>query len=172
MTELNKIVVDSLSGFKSVRAMCEHHLAQIDEGTCVEFRDMSHINIRVYVSNFAKKINRKFQTKDVKSGIVVWLKYDSFASYPPLDRIEDDTTDTVAVFVRGHDGLRMRPYVGENRVGFMSRVLGRMERGHVVRIHGDLCESYRQPAYAAARTGPAVVTTRKGMGFIEIWRQQ
>lgn len=146
---MKKLIADDHKDFPSIRAWCDHYMDQIDKETCVEFRDINHVNVRVYVSNFAKNRRMGLKTKTEKGGILVWLPDVDSMLIPGVAREVDPNRQIVAVYRNGkHPDARI--FAGETMTAFCRRVLAKLERFDRVLISGDDAASIRGAVYRAS----------------------
>lgn len=134
---MQTIIADDRDSFKSMSAWCEHYVEKIDETTAVMFKKVNHINIRVYVSNIAKRCDRKMRTKSLKGDILVWLDMPQI-EFPPIPQSEDRETSFMAVYDKASGLDQVRARTGESLKDFCRRVLAPLPvRSHVrIFYHG------------------------------------
>ena len=152
--------------FKSIRAWVEHYLEKIDSDTTVAFQDVSHINVRVYVSSLAKRSDVKLKTKSVKAGIMVWLASGS-GPHEIRHRYEDENSRLVAVYEQRLGGRTVRPYELEAHSEFCVRIVSGLKRGYSVTFKGGKPSSLRQRIYNLGYdTGVVYKTKIKGTDVV------
>lgn len=145
--------------FPSIRAWVEHYLEKIDDETTVVFQDVSHLNIRVYVSCLAKRDQRKLKTKSQRCGIMVW---DASGSGPHQvkQRYHDENSRMKAVYGKDVGLPDEKPYELESPSEFCIRVISALRRGQSVMIYGGKHATLRQRVYDHGYNNAIVYETK------------